>query len=213
MVKRSLPWILAIGATWLLVAGCGSEPPAPAVPDVATHAHGAMGADISASTLATVLQPLRAKSAPWHSQKQAEEAGYTVVAGCTDERTEGLPASTARGMGYHTLNPALIDGEAHLLEPELLVYGRGPSGKLEFAAFDYFIPGAFYPSPTSAGYPGTPPLLHGLGTPLMWNAAHNGWIAHIWLWKKNPDGIFDNFNPEIQLCECAISPTTPLCTP
>ena len=43
--------------------------------------------------------------------------------------------------------------------------------------------------------------------------AHDGWIAHIWLWKKNPDGIFDNFHPEILLCECEVSPTTPLCTP
>jgi hypothetical protein len=47
----------------------------------------------------------------------------------------------------------------------------------------------------------------------MWNDAHDGWIAHIWLWQKNPDGIFDNFNPEIQLCECEIRPDAPLCTP
>ena len=117
-------------------------------------------------------------------------------------------------MGYHTLNPALLDGEAHLLDPELLVYGRRrPGGNLEFAGFDYFIPGSFYPSPASPSYPGTPPLLQGLGIPLMWNDAHDGWIAHIWLWRKNPDGIFENFNREILLCECEISPDVPLCTP
>jgi hypothetical protein len=88
-----------------------------------------------------------------------------------------------------------------------------PGGPLKFAGFDYFIPGALYPSPTSPGYPGTPPLLEGLGTPLMWNDAHAGWIAHIWLWEKNPDGIFENFNSEIELCECQISPAVPLCTP
>jgi hypothetical protein len=117
-------------------------------------------------------------------------------------------------MGYHTLDPSLVDGESHLLDPELLVYGRDrPGGPLKLAGFDYFIPGSFYPSPSSPDYPGTPPLLQGLGTPLMWNDAHDGWIAHIWLWKKNPDGIFDNFHPEILLCECEVSPTTPLCTP
>ena len=164
--------------------------------------------------MAQLLEELRAKSAPFHSEKHAAEAGYTVPVGCTDERTEGIAASGARGMGYHTLNPALIDGETRLLDPELLVYGRDrPRGPLKLAAFDYFIPGTFYPGPTSAGYPGTPPILQGLGTPLMWNDAHSGWIAHVWLWRKNPDGIFDNFNPEILICECQVRPEAPLCTP
>lgn len=214
MVKRPLARTLTVGGTCLLVAGCGSEPPAPAVVDVAAHAHGQMGAMLPQATVAQVLQELRAKSAPWHSEKHADEAGYTMPVGCTDERTEGLSAADARGMGYHTLKPSLIDAETHLLDPELLVYGRDkPGGPLKLAGFDYFIPGAFYPAPTSPGYPGTPPILQGLGTPLMWNDAHNGWIAHIWLWKKNPDGIFDNFNPEILLCECQVTPDAPLCTP
>lgn len=214
MVTRSLSLAATIGATSLFVAGCGSEPPGPDRIDAAAHAHGAMDPALSSSALAQVLQELRAKSAPWHSQKHAEAAGYTTFVGCTDERTEGLSAADARGMGYHTVNPSLLDGEAHLLEPELLVYGRDrEDGKLKFAGFDYFIPGSFYPGPSSPSYPGTPPLLEGLGTPLMWNDAHDGWIAHIWLWKKNPDGMFENFNPEILLCECAISPDAPLCTP
>ena len=213
MMKRHLPRTLVIAGTCLLVA-CNSESPPPAGLDARAHAHGGMGANLSSSQIERALQPLRVKSAPWHSAKQAEEAGYTVPVGCSDERTEGLPASAARGMGYHTLNPALLDGEARLLDPELIVYGRRrPGGPLEYAGFDYFIPGSFYPSPTSPGYPGTPPILQGLGTPLMWNDAHDGWIAHIWLWRKNPDGIFENFNPEILLCECEVTPDAPLCTP
>ena len=213
-MKRPLTRTLTIGGTCLLILGCGSEPPGPAVVDAAAHAHGATGATVSPALAAQVLQGLRARSAPWHSEKHAAEAGYTTPVGCTDERTEGLSSSDARGMGYHTLNPSLIDGEARLLDPELLVYGRDRTdGKLKFAGFDYFIPGAFYPGPTSPGYPGTPPLLQGLGTPLMWNDAHDGWIAHIWLWQKNPDGLFENFNPDILVCECEITPDVPLCTP
>ena len=214
MVKRPLSRTLTIGGTWLLVAGCGSEPAAPAVPAVATQGHVPMSPALPRSTIAHLLEQLRTKSAPWHSEKHAEEAGYTLPVGCTDERTEGLSAAGARGMGYHTLNPSLMDGETRLLDPELLVYGRDrPGAPLKLAGFDYFIPGAFYPGPRSAGYPGTPPLLQGLGTPLMWNDAHAGWIAHIWLWRKNPDGIFDNFNPNILICECEVRPNAPLCTP
>ena len=210
---RSLTRTLTIGGSWLLVVGCGAEPPAAAVA-AASVRHEAMTPTLPRSTVAQLLDELRAKSAPWHSEKHAEEAGYTLPVGCSDERTEGIAASAARGMGYHTLNPALMDGETRLLDPELLVFGRDrPGGPLKLAGFDYFIPGTFYPGPTSAAYPGTPPLLQGLGMPLMWNNAHNGWIAHIWLWRKNPDGIFDNFNPEILICECQIRPDAPLCTP
>ena len=212
-MQRSLTRTLTIGGTWLLVAGCGAEPPAAAVTAVSTRHH-PMTPTLPRLTVAQLLDELRAKSAPWHSEKHAEEAGYTLPVGCSDERTEGIAASAARGMGYHTLNPALMDGETRLLDPELLVYGRDrPGGPLKLAGFDYFIPGTFYPGPASVAYPGTPPLLQGLGTPLMWNDAHNGWIAHIWLWRKNPDGIFDNFNPEILICECQIRPDVPLCTP
>jgi len=213
-MDRSLTRALTIGATWLLVVACGAEPPAAAVTAVSTPRHEGMPPALPRSTITQLLEELRAKSAPWHSEKHAEEAGYTVPVGCTDERTEGIAASGARGMGYHTLNPALIDGETRLLDPELLVYGRDrPGGPLKLVAFDYFIPGTFYPGPTSDGYPGSPPLLEGLGTPLMWNDAHSGWIAHIWLWRKNADGIFDNFNPEILICECQVRRESPLCTP
>ena len=47
----------------------------------------------------------------------------------------------------------------------------------------------------------------------MWNDAYDGWIAHIWLWWKNPDGIFDTFNPHILICECEVRPRAPLCVP
>jgi hypothetical protein len=173
-----------------------------------------MGPTLPRSSIGHALEQLRTKSAPWRSAKHAEEAGYTLPVGCTDERTEGVSAAGARGMGYHTLNPTLMDGETRLLDPELLVYGRDrPGGPLRLAGFDYFIPGAFYPSPKSASYPGTPPLLQGLGTALMWNDAYDGWIAHIWLWWKNPDGIFDTFNPHILICECEVRPRAPLCVP
>lgn len=202
---------LALALTCALI-GCERIPSAP--PQATGHNHGEFAASLSPSEIARSLNALRARTAGWHNPDKAEAAGYTLPVGCTDERTEGLSALQARGMGFHTLNPALIDDETRLLDPELIVYALEPaSGKMKLAGFDYFIPGAFYPGPNSAGYPGQPPILEGLGTPLLWNEAHAGWVAHIWPWLHNPDNMFDNFNSNVPLCECEISPTTALCTP
>lgn len=197
----------------LLLAGCTGDTATPADVDL-DLVPGAVAADESRAQVARVVADLRARSAPWHNRAKAEEAGYTVDVGCTDERTEGLSAATARGMGYHTLNPALLDSEASVLEPEMLVYALEPaSGKLKLAGFDYFIPGGFYPGPASPDYPGEPPVLEGVGTPMTWHEAHGGWAAHSWPWLHNPDGMFDDFNPSVALCECEITPESSICTP
>ncbi len=203
---------LLLALAFVLIGGCERIPSGPAL--ATSHDHGEFAANLSPSEIAQSLKALRAHTAGWHHPDKAEAAGYTLPVGCTDERTEGLSAFDARGMGFHTLNPGLIDAQSRLLDPELIVYALEPaSGKLKLAGFDYFIPGAFYPGPASVDYPGQPPVLEGLGTPLLWNDAHAGWIAHIWPWLHNPDGMFDNFNSNVALCECEISPTTPLCTP
>lgn len=205
--------ILTTALVFMLIVGCERIPSGPS-PISGHEGHGDFAASLSPSEIAQALNGLRARTASWHNPDKAEAAGYTLPVGCTDERTEGLSALTARGMGFHTLNPGLIDAEAHLLDPELIVYALEPaSGRMKLAGFDYFIPGAFYPGPASVDYPGQPPILEGLGTPLLWNDAHAGWIAHIWPWLHNPDGMFQNFNPNVALCECEINPTAPLCTP
>lgn len=212
MAKPSMSKALALSCAAVLPTACA--PDAPTASEFGnSHAHDAMAASLSPSDIARTLNELRANTSSWHNRAKAEETGYVVDVGCTDERTEGLPASLARGMGYHTLNPTLVDDRTALLEPELLVYSRNPAnGKLQLVGFDYFIPGAAYPGPDSPQFPGQPPLLEGLGTPLMWNEAHDGWIAHIWPWRHNPDGIFDNFNPTVPLCTCLVTPNQPLCT-
>jgi hypothetical protein len=212
MSGRLIPQTLAVMCVGLLVVGCGTDAPTHA--DVShARAHGSMVSTLSRAELARVLGDLRARTAAWHNEAKAAEAGYTVAVGCTDERIEGLPASLARGMGYHTLKPELIDGRSTLLEPELLVYRRNPAnGKLHLAGLDYFIPGDFYPGPSSPGYSGTPPVLEGLGMPMMWSDAFNGWIAHAWPWRHNPDGMFENFNPTVPICPCTVTPAQPLCT-
>lgn len=213
MIARSHSLHLTVVFGFLLTVACTGDTATPADVD-AVLAPAAVSADQSSAQIARAVGELRAQSAAWHNRAKAEDAGYTIDVGCSDERTEGLSAATARGMGYHTLNLELLDDEAHLLEPELLVYSLEPaSGKMKLAGFDYFIPAGFYPGPASPDYPGEPPVLQGLGTPMAWNDAHDGWVAHAWPWLHNPDGMFENFNASVELCECEITPEVALCTP
>lgn len=203
---------LAAVCACLAFAACTADSPAPSE----ASASSSIGpeAAVSPSVVNKAIAALRAQTAGWHNRDKAEAAGYTLDVGCSDERTEGLAAADARGMGYHTLNLALLDDRSTLLEPELIVYSRSASsGKLRLAAFDYFIPAGFYPAPGQPGYPGQPPVVEGIDLPMTFNTAHNGWVAHIWPWMHNPDSMFDNFNPDVPLCECQVDPTAPLCTP
>lgn len=204
---------LAVVCTVLAYAGC--TPDSPTSSEVAAPEATAVAASMSPASVNQALAALRARTASWHNREMAEADGYTLDVGCSDERTEGLSASEARGMGYHTANlDYLLDDHTSLLEPELIVYDSDPaSGHARMIAFDYFIPGDFYPKPGAEGYPGHAPVLEGIGTPLTWNEAHGGWVVHIWAWKHNKDGMLDNFNPDVPLCTCQISPTTNLCTP
>ncbi len=207
MHSTSFASSLAAVAACLALAGCNPDSRIPSEATASPSATTPLASAALPADLEQALAALRKQTASWHNRTLAEAAGYTVDVGCSDERTEGLSAAEARGMGYHTLNPALLDDRTTLLQPELIVYALDPaSGKLQYAGFDYFIPGTLYPSPASSGYPGQPPILEGIGTPLTWNDAHAGWIAHIWPWMHNPDGMFENFNRNVPLCECQISP-------
>jgi hypothetical protein len=202
-------WATALAA--LALVGCTGDTPTSS--EIAAPDQAALSA--SQASVHQTLAELRARTASWHNRAIAEADGYTVDVGCSDERTLGLSASEARGMGYHTANlDILLDDHSTVLEPELIVYSLdAESGQLRMAGFDYFIPGDFYPGPSSPDYPGSPPTLEGTGLEMGWSEAHGGWVQHIWPWMHNPDGMFENFNPAVPLCECLISPDSPLCTP
>ena len=139
------------------------------------------------------LSALRRATAPFHNIRKAEEAGYTESFGCVSDDALG-------GMGYHFAHrdlSRLEDDRVSLLEPEFLVYVPDEHGKLKLAAFDYFIPySAAWPAPG----PGVEaPTL--LGMEMHPSARFNAWIFHIWLWRHNPAGMFEDFNPDVPRCE------------
>jgi hypothetical protein len=92
------------------------------------------------------------------------------------------------GMGFHYVKPSrVVDLTAVAAEPELLVYMPDDKGVQHLVAVEYLVPG----SPDD-----TPPELFGQQfhfTPLV-----NGWTLHAWIWRENPAGLFEDFNPKLR---------------
>lgn len=149
--------------------------PLSATPSVAAS-HGTPAA------LNAQLAQLRRLLAPFHNFDKAVAAGYGVQAtGCRE--------SAAGGMGYHYANVALIDGTASLLEPELLLYEPQANGRLRLVAVEYIVPD-------------TEPQPSLLGQDFHLSSTDPFWILHVWVFRHNPSGIFEDWNPVVT-CEHA----------
>lgn len=142
------------------------------------------------------LQIARANSARFHSVGQASAAGYGLL-------PEGAPlheciASTdgTGAMGLHYINGALLDGALDPATPEALVYAPDGHGKLKLAALEYVIFDDAWGSDTVAPTMfGGEKFLH-TGFPNRYDIPAF-WALHVWIWDRNPAGIFLPFNPDV----------------
>ena len=103
-------------------------------------------------------------------------------------------AYPAGGMGVHFLNLSLVGQPLDTLRPQVLIYE--PVGdSLRLAAAEWFVPvqvsaeqphlfGRGFDGPMEGHEPIMPPELH-------------HWDLHVWLWKKNPAGMFVSVNPDL----------------
>lgn len=137
-------------------------------------------ADVKGSELAAV----RAATARYHDVQAAIDDGYTLLdAPCFD--------SPAGGMGVHYTNGGPqgsgFDNVVEATEPDSLVYEVTDHG-LRLVAVEYIAAGLGADDLSVLGQP-----LHNLsGTPL--------YILHAWVWKQNPAGMFEDYNPKVGPC-------------
>jgi len=131
------------------------------------------------------LDDVRAATASFHSTSQAEAAGYG---------DPGLPCfdspSTNQGMGFHLVNGDLLNdgGQLSRTHPEALVYEMH-DGTLKLVAVEYIVKMS-----DSAEAP------HFLGQQMIPNNDLGLWTLHAWLWRDNPDGLFQSYNANVPLC-------------
>lgn len=124
------------------------------------------------------LAQVRAATAKYHEVNEALLDDYVPVGGCV-----ALPTGPA--MGIHYVNFQKVDGEININEPEILVYAPDTDGELRLVAVEYMIP---------KGLVTELPELYG-------RHFHEGpmdtWTLHAWVWKNNPTGMFEDFNPKV----------------
>ncbi|MBE7503633.1 MAG: hypothetical protein HS113_25755 [Verrucomicrobiales bacterium] len=120
------------------------------------------------------LKTVKQATARFHSKTQAVKAGYVP-----DDHCVSVPG--LGGMGYHWLNPLLVDDLYDPLQPEVVLYATGPDGELRLVAIEYIVLDVGQAHPSFGGQPfdigGTPlPLPH--------------YSLHVWLYEENPNGVF-----------------------
>jgi len=128
-----------------------------------------------------LLKSVRNATARFNSTTQAIREGYQPSDHCVSVPGVG-------GMGYHWVNPTLVDPVFDPLKPEVMLYARGPGGNLRLVAVEYIVINAMQPHPTFDGHP-----FDVGGTPIP--APH--WSLHVWLYEHNPAGLFTPMNPTI----------------
>jgi len=140
---------------------------------------------------------LRAATARYQRVEAAIAAGYELgyVNGDGVRIITGCIANPELGaMGYHYFNKELIDDLiVDPLRPEGLVYESLPNGKLRLVSVEWVVPGEFANPP---GVTEAPTVLDREMTILV--PAVGWYVAHAWIWKRNPSGLFANWNPDVE---------------
>ena len=95
----------------------------------------------------------------------------------------------APGQGWHYLNAGLLDEIFDMEKPEILVYAPGPNGGLILVAVEYAVPVALSPD-APKGFTGADDVWH-------INEDFGLWVLHTWVWYDNPDGMFNDSNPNV----------------
>jgi hypothetical protein len=133
------------------------------------------------------LARVRAATAPYHSPEAAQSDGWDLVPGldhCFYNPGVG-------GMGYHFINTNLLDTTVDPELPEAMVYAPGPNGNLKFAAVEYIVPAEAW---DAEGHAELPALF---GQSFHLNEALGVYVLHAWIWKNNPSGMFEDWNPKV----------------
>jgi hypothetical protein len=175
-VMRSL-W--AVGGAAALVAAFTSGPTSEAAIDHSMPEPPGGSGELAAAYLA---------AAGFQDVAVAEAAGYASTVdslGCFENAEAG-------GMGVHYLNESLMDSTVEVDRPEALVYEVDASGEIVgLVAHEYIVP-------LDAWTSEDPPNLFGVD--LHEHPTLPLWVLHAWIWKDNPAGVFEDWNPAVRLC-------------
>ena len=192
MTRRTLTRVgMTLGLT-VLAAG-----------SLALASHAANAGDREDRDTAAALRALRLRSdgmnlvgakattAKYRSVARAVADGYIPTGACV--------AAPAGGVGYRYVNPKLAgDSVVEPTRPEVLLFAPGPSGKPQLVGLEFWKTDGDQNLGTSDDRPAMfgqrfegPMQGHKPGMPIHYD-------LRVWLWKKNPKGLFAQFNPQVR---------------
>jgi hypothetical protein len=194
-MRSKLVWALLVGVVGVAVyAGAVlAHPPSETKAASGIHVRHAIKDDAG---LQAELAQVRRVTARFHDLDAALDAGYElgwvngsgqrIITGCVSHPTAGA-------MGYHYFNAELMaDLTTDALQPEALVYAPREDGSLKLAAVEWVVRG---PNSNPPGVSEQPSVL-GMGMHIL-NPVVGFWLMHAWVWKHNPAGMFEDWNPEV----------------
>jgi hypothetical protein len=149
-----------------------------------------VGSSIVLGTGQSSLAGVRNATAPFHDLAAAGRAGYGQFYICTDQAGEGA-------MGQHYVNGDLVGTtEVDPLHPEALVYEPKPGGGYRLVGVEYVTFQAAWDASHNSR-----PALFGRTFALVNEGNRYGLPAfyqlHVWLWRPNPSGMFNDWNPSV----------------
>ena len=152
---------------------------------------GSIGLVMAAGGVGSELAQVRAATARFHDFGVAEAEGYGPLHMCTDHNA-GLGA-----MGQHYVKGAVVgDLEFDLSQPEVLVYEPLQNGQQRLVAVEFVV----FKEPWDA-VNASPPMLFGQELQPVLAPNRYGvpsfYQIHVWLWKNNPAGIFNDWNTRV----------------
>ena len=141
-----------------------------------------------------LLAAMRTATARFHNIDAAFAAGYVDDGfGCIDAASFGLDPAVG-GMGFHLINESLhADPETDPMRPDILVYAPAEHGNPKLVALEYEV---FRPDWHGAGHTDPPTLLGQLFESFDFEGLQI-YGLHVWLWRNNPSGMFQDFNPNV----------------
>lgn len=141
-------------------------------------------AALSSGCASSELGTLRSATSPFNQLHAAVAAGYAAkVADCLVHEHHGA-------MGYHHVNPKYVDAKVEIDKPEILLYERLPSGEYKLNGVEFIVPYHAWPRDSAA------PVA--FGQLLKHEDNLKIWYLHVWAWSDNKDGVFADFNPNVQ---------------
>jgi hypothetical protein len=141
------------------------------------------------------LSGLRQATEKYHDVQAAIAAGYVTELPQTAAFGGGTCiANGAEGaMGIHMLDTrpgGRLDGTLDASDPEALLYEKRNDRTFKLTGVEYIVAGGSQPELYGQDFADTNLARFG-------NPSTNVWTLHAWVWKPNPDGMFDPWNTRV----------------